>query len=75
MAQMREYKGVYKYELYKRHSRVYKRKTREAHRGPGRIELQIVCWSSKLPLHLSGQQPRESPRSKLQDLDMRIQRS
>jgi len=62
-------------EQYKKHSWVYKGKTREAHRGPGRIGLQTVCWRSKVLLHLSDQQLRESPSSKLQDLDMRIQRS
>ena len=43
--------------------------------GPGRIVLQTVYWRSTLPLHFSGQQLGGSTRSKLQDLDMRIQRS
>ena len=34
--------------------------------GPGRIEVQMVCWRSKLPLHLLGQQQGESRSSKLQ---------
>ena len=72
---MREYKGMYKNEQYKRHSRVYKRKTREAHRGPGRMRLWTVCWRSTLPLRHSDQQLGESTRSMLQNLDMRIQRS
>ena len=71
---MREYKEMYMNEQYKALTS-YKRKIREAHRGPGRIELQMVCWGSKLPQHLSGQQPRESPSPKLQDLDVRIQGS
>ena len=44
-------------------------------RGPGRIELWTVCWRSTLPLRHSDQQQGESTRSKLQDLDMRIQGS
>ena len=32
--------GIYKNEQYKRHSRVYKRKTREAHRG---------AWKDRAP--------------------------
>ena len=43
--------------------------------GPGRIELQMVCWRSTLPLRHSVQQLEESTRSKLHDLDMRIQGS
>ena len=46
---MREYKGMYKHEQYKRHSRVYKRKTQEAHRGAwkdrasdGPLEIQAT---------------------------------
>ena len=66
---------MYKSKQYKRHSRVYKRKTREAHRGPGRIELQMVYWRSTLQLRHSDQQLGESTRSKLHDLDMRIQGS
>jgi len=43
--------------------------------GPRRIGFWTVCWGSTLPLHFSGQQLGESTRSKLQDLDMRIQGS
>ena len=43
--------------------------------GPGRIELQTVCWGSMLQLCHSDQQLGEFTRSKLQDLDMRIQGS
>jgi len=43
MAQMQEYKDIYKYEQYKWRSRVYKRKTRETRRGPGRIRLWMAC--------------------------------
>ena len=39
------------------------------------MELQTVCWGSTLPLRHSDQQLGESTRSKLHDLDMRIQGS
>jgi len=42
---------------------------------PARIALQIVCRWSTLQLHHSDQQLGESTRSKLWDLDMRIQGS
>ena len=73
---MREYKEMYMYEQYKALTSLQKENSRGA-QGPGRIEFQMVCWSwrSKLPQHLSGQQQRESPSPKLQNLDMRIQRS
>ena len=54
----------------------HNRKNSRAEQGElGRMGLWTVCRRSKLLLHLSDQQPRESPSSKLQDLDMRIQRS
>ena len=40
MAQMWEYKGVYKYEQYKWRSRVYKRKAQETRRG---------AWKDRAP--------------------------
>jgi len=61
--------------IVQRRSRVYRRKTRETRRGAKRMGLWKVCWRSTLPLHLSGQQLGESTRSKLWDLDMRIQGS
>jgi len=50
-------------------------KTLEPSRRPGRMGLRTVCWRSTLPLRHSDQQLGESTRSKLQNLDMRIQRS
>ena len=43
--------------------------------GPGRMEFQTVCWRSTLLLRHSEQQLGKTTRSKLHDLDMRIQGS
>ena len=73
-----------KYKNTKRYTRMnstkeaqsYNRKNSRVEQGElRRMGLWTVCQRSKLLLHLSDQQPRESPSSKLQDLDMRIQRS
>ena len=53
----------------------HNRKTLEPSKGPERMVLQTVCWESMLQLRHSDQQLGESTRIKLQDLDMRIQRS
>ena len=66
---------MYKYEQYKDRLRVITGSSRAEQGGPGRIELQTVCWRSTLPLRYSDQQQGESTRSKLHDLDMRIQGS
>jgi len=70
---MREHKDIHKYEQHKGRSRVYKKKTRDTRRGPGRIGPRTVYWWSMLPLRHSDQQPGESTSSKIQDLNMRIQ--
>ena len=66
---------MYKYEQYKGTHEFTKRKLERHTGGPGRIELWAVCWRSTLPLRHSDQQQGESTRSKLHDLDMRIQGS
>jgi len=56
-AQIWEYKEIYNYELYKRCSRVTKRKLERRAGGPGRIRLWTVnCWSMTLPLRNSDHQ-------------------
>ena len=69
---MREYNVVYNHELYKRHSRVTKKKHKSRASGPGRMGPQTVNRLPTLPLPHSDQQLGESTRSKLHDLDMRI---
>ena len=66
---------MYKYEQYTGTHEFTKGKLERHTGGPGRIELQTVCWGSMLPLRHSDQQLGESTCSKLYDLDMRIQRS
>ena len=51
------------------------KETREAHKGAWKDRAQMVFWGSTLPLRHSDQQLGESTRSKLHDLDMRIQGS
>ena len=61
--------------IVQKEAQSHNRKTLEPSRGPERIGLWTVCRWSTLPLRNSDQQPEESTRSKLQDLDMRIQGS
>ena len=72
---MREYKEMYKYEQYTGTHEFTKGKLERHTEGPERIRLQTVCWGSMLPLRHSDQQLGEPTRSKLHDLDMRIQGS
>ena len=66
---------MYKYEQYTGTHEFTKGKLERHTGGPGRIELRTVCWRSMLSLRHSDQQLGESTRSKLQNLDMRIQGS
>ena len=72
---MRDYKEMYKYEQYTGTHEFTKGKLERHTGGPGRIRLQTVCWGSMLKLRHSNQLLGESTRSKLHDLDMRIQGS
>ena len=75
MAQLRDYKEMYQCEQYTGTHEFIKEKLERHTGGPGRIELQMVSWGSTLPLRHSDQQLGESTRSKLHNLDMRIQGS
>ena len=66
---------MYMYEQYTGTHEFTKGKLERHTRGPRRIELQMVSWGSMLQLRHSDQQLGESTRSKLHDLDMRIQGS
>ena len=74
MAQLREYRGCTRVNSIKGTHEFTTRKL-ERHRGPGSIELRMVRWGSTLLLRYSDQQQGESTRSKLQNLNMRIQGS
>ena len=63
MAQLREYKRCTRVNSIKGTHEFTTRKTREAHRGPGRMELWTVCWRSTPPLRHSDQQQGGSTRS------------
>jgi len=64
-----KYTKKYRYEKYKRTLTSLKRKTRETHRGPGRMWLRTICGDPRY------RYATLIIRSQLHDLDVRIQGS